>query len=257
MTGDLYHADHGGFLGNWLPPEAMAARVVQHCIACLPGSERAAVAVDLVREARSLRFAAACYSWMRAFGSSRNDGTAPLTEEEEGEVAAALGARLDSEHRRQALYRWEPSSERRALLEWWGITLGQDHTSADLARRFAAAPGEAVESLLPFRSHGWMVESGLPTPDMVSQHDYEAAVHLADPEVLMAPLQQLYGQELGTDDQYRAPTFGTEGQATAHQFARQYRLALDRAARAAEGAIPGPDEPGDLGEEAPPGALPE
>lgn len=224
-TGAAYPATESGLLGSWGSPAAAAGRVVNQCLRRVPAGERVALALEVVTTTPSLRFAAACYQWLRALGTQREEGTATVSAEEEERVRVALGARLDAEHQAAPLYRREPAADRRALLTWWGIGTSIERTRVDLAGRFVADPGEAVAFLLPFRSHGWMVESGLPTPDRLDRNDYEAAARLADPQVVMDALRRAFGDDIGAYDEYSPPTFGSVEEATAHQFARCHRLA--------------------------------
>jgi KAP family P-loop domain len=243
-TGDLYLAD-GGFFGDWVSTVAGAARTLNHSLRRLPPSERTALAGEAVTTTPSTRFAVASYQWLRALGTERADGTATLTEAEEESVRVALGARLDAEHQAIPLYRSEPASDRRTLLAWWGIATSKAHTEADLTQRFQADASVVSEFLLPFRSHGWSLESGLPTPDMLEHNDYDSVAALIDPAMVLTTLEVVYGRHLGEGDPYTQPSFTTAAEAAAHQFARLHRRAIARAnqaANATEGA--GADEDG-------------
>lgn len=230
-TGDLYRDDPNEFLGGFVSPEASAARVIRRCLMRLPYGERVPLALEVVEGTPSLRFATACYRWIRALGTERSDGTAPLTEADEAHVKETLGVRLDTQHQQCVLYRWDPAEERRTLLDWWGICTGADYTRSNLASRFAAEPRDAAEFLLPFKSHGWGMESGLRTPDRMAENDYDAACRLADAEVVMTALGRIYGDDIGTFDEYNPPSFTTDEEAVAHQFARHHRIAQSRAGR--------------------------
>jgi len=111
----------------------------------------------------------------------------------------------------------------------------KDRARADLAARLLADPRQVVELLLPFRSHGWGLDTGLPTPDILGEHDYEALTKLVDPHVLLSALQQVYG-EVGSDAEDRRRVVATEEGALAQQFVYQHRRAMEIRARQTDAA---------------------
>ncbi len=223
-TGEDY-GNEGGLFGSFLSPAASAGRVVRRCVQRLAPDARETLALDIVNGTPSLFFAAMCYRMLRAYEKEVVEGTAPLTEETWRRVGEVFGHRLESEHLREPLYRRSPINEARTLLTWWAILQGRSHVDTDLAKRLGAEPAEAAAFLLPFRSHGFVMETGLRTPDVISREDYKSVAELTDPVQLFDALVRVYGNAVGLYEEFSLLSWGSDEEAVANQFAFAHRVA--------------------------------
>ncbi|MBA3655731.1 MAG: hypothetical protein H0W69_00085 [Gemmatimonadaceae bacterium] len=237
-SGDLF-SDEGGFLGGWLSTGATAARVVRACVARLGTEARAALLRELVESRAPLRFAISIYEWARSTETQRSKETCLLTDLEEETLRSILGSRLQSEHEREALFCRQPLADRRKSLDWWGRSTSTQNVRTSLSSAVSEDANNAVSIILPFQSHGWIMETGLPTPDQFSHHDYDAVARIADPIEILAAVKRLYGDAIESFDLDSPRTFASEGERVAHHFAYQHGRALQRAAHAES---QGPDD---------------
>ena len=182
----------------------------------IPAEQRASIAVGVIADAETLNCACDCARWLGA-----GDGTREpiLTDEEEKQMQAALGMRIEAYLTAQPTAIWilEPKDAGK-YLAWWERVSGPGPVGAYMSRQFqedSASIFELMKSCLPT---GWGMTTGLPIGSSFDRDIYNAISRVIDPAVVAAALQKIYGEEELAAPNYRLPLREPRERRLAHQF---------------------------------------
>jgi hypothetical protein len=150
----------------------------------------------------------------------KGDGTRELTitEEEEKQMLAALGMRIEAYLTAQSKAIWilEPKNARK-YLAWWQRASGSDPVRAYTSKYVKENPASIFELMKSYLPTAWGMTTGLPVESEFDRDTYNSVSSVIDPATVAAVFQQIYGDELATPN-YRLPLREPRDRRLAHQF---------------------------------------
>ena len=216
-----------------MQPLMEAVICVSQLMRRIPAEERVSIAIKVMADAETLKFACDCARWLSA-----GDGTREpvLTDEEEKQMQAALGKRIEAYLTAQPKAVWilEPKNAG-TYLSWWERVSGPGLVRAYTSRQVTEDPASIFGLMKSYPPMGWGMTTGLPIESSFDRDTYDSVSGVIDPEAIAAALQMIYGEELATPN-YRLPLREPRERRLAHQFMFVYNKVL-----AEQAQIIGPD----------------
>jgi hypothetical protein len=223
----------------FMQPQMQAVICISHLMRRIPAEERASVAIGVIANAATLDFACDCARWL-----GKGDGTREpiLTDEEEKQMQAALGMRIEAYLAAQPKPIWilEPKGAGK-YLAWWERVSGPSPVRAYTSRQVREDPTSIFELMKSYLPMGWGMTTGLPVESSFDRDTYNAVSRVMDPATIAATLQSICGEELATPD-YHLPLREPRERRLAHQFMFVHKKVL---AEQAEIKEPGNIEEGE------------
>lgn len=207
----------------FMQPLMQAVICVRQLMRRIPAEERASIAIGVMADAETLKFACDAARWLGA-----GDGTveAVLTDEEEKQMQAALGTRIELYLTAQPKAIWilEPKNAG-TYLSWWQRVSGPDPVCAYTSRQVKEDPTSIFELMKSYLPTGWGMTTGLPVESSFDRDTYNSFSGVIDPAAIAAALQLIYGEELATPN-YHLPRREPRERRLAHQFMFVYNKVL-------------------------------
>jgi hypothetical protein len=207
----------------FMQPQMQAVICISQLMCRIPAEERASIAIGVMANAETLDFACDCARWL-----GKGDGTREpiLTDEEEKQMQAALGMRIEASLTAQPKAIWilEPKDAGK-YLAWWERVSGPGPVHAYTSRQVKEDPTSIFEVMKSYLPMGWGMTTGLPVESSFDRDTYNAVSRVIDPATVAAALQQIYGEELTTPN-YRLPLREPRERRLAHQFMFVYNKVL-------------------------------
>jgi hypothetical protein len=207
----------------FMQPLMQAVICVRQLMRRIPAEERLPIATAAIMNAETLKFACDCARWLSA-----GDGTVEpvLTAEEEKQVEAALGTRIEVYLAAQPKAIWlvEPK-DAGTYLRWWERVGGPDPVRAYTARQVQENPANIFELMKSYLPNAWGMTTGLPVESSFDRDTYNSISAVIDPATVATTLQQIYGEELATPNYY-LPRREPRERRLAHQFMFVYNKVL-------------------------------
>jgi hypothetical protein len=204
-------------------PQMQAVICISKLMHRIPAEERASIAIGVVANAETIDFACDCARWL-----GKGDGTRELTitEEEEKQMLAALGMRIEAYLTAQSKAIWilEPKNARK-YLTWWQRASGPGPVSAYTSEHIKEDPASIFELMKSYLPTAWGMTTGLPVESEFDRDAYNSVSSVIDPATVAAALQQIYGDDLVTPN-YRLPLREPRERRLAHQFMFVYGKVL-------------------------------
>jgi hypothetical protein len=207
----------------FMQPLMQAVICVSKLMRSIPAQERASIAIGVMANAETLDFACDCARWLGA-----GDGTREpiLTAEEEKQMQAALGARIEAYLTAQPKAIWilEPNNAGKYLSRWQRVS-GPDPVRAYTSRQVQEYPASIFELMKSYLPNAWGMSTGLPVESSFDRDTYNSISAVIDPATVAATLQQIYGGELAAPI-YNLPLREPRERRLAHQFMFVYNRVL-------------------------------
>jgi hypothetical protein len=223
----------------FMQPQMQAVICISQLMRRIPAEERAPIAIGVMANAATLDFACDCARWL-----GKGDGTREpiLTDEEEKQMQAALGMRIEAYLTAQPKAIWilEPKDAGK-YLAWWERVSGPGPVRAYTSGQVKEDPTSIFELMKSYLPMGWGMTTGLPVESSFDRDTYNAVSRVMDPATIAATLQSIHGEELATPN-YRLPLREPRERRLAHQFMFVYKKVL---AEQAEIIEPGNTEEGE------------
>lgn len=137
----------------FMQPLMQAVICVSQLMRRIPAEQRASIAVGVMADAETLNFACDCARWLGA-----GDGTREpiLTDEEEKQMQAALGVRIEAYLTAQPKAIWTlETKDAGKYLGWWERVSGPDPVRAYTSRKVEEDPTSIFELMKSYLPMGW------------------------------------------------------------------------------------------------------
>lgn len=221
-NGDLLPRERG--MLTLLDTRGSAAILIADMLKRIPlGAERQSIAEQVIREASSVGFASECLRWIRHNDDSPEDRRV-LSNEGEKSLHELLSERIEVSNAEQPLFLTEPKDA--PTLYWlWCRETSDEHVREALRSQLKALPALVDPFLACFVGEAWGVESGIPRPADFERRQYDSVSMLVGAEYIAANLEERYGTELDSPEQY-PPESMEQARRIAHQFMNVHNYVL-------------------------------
>jgi hypothetical protein len=217
----------------FMQPQMQAVICISQLICRIPVGERASIAIGVMANAKTLYFACDCARWL-----GKGDGTREpiLTDEEEKQMQAALGVRIEAHLTAQPKAIWLLDAKNAGkYLAWWEGVSGPGPVHAYTSRQVKEDPTSIFELMKSYLPMGWGMTTGLPVESSFDRDTYNAVSRVMDPATVATVLRQIYGEELATPN-YHLPRREPRERRLAHQFMFVYNKVLAEQAQSTAAA---------------------
>ena len=226
-NGDRFPSPDNSFV-FFMEPQMQAVICISQIMRRIPAEERASIALGVMASAATLDFACDCARW---FG--KGDGTREqiLTDEEEKQMQAALGMRIEAylmAHPR-AIWILEPKDAGKYLALWERVS-GPGPVRAYTSRQVQEDPSSIFELMKAYLPNAWGMTTGLPVESSFDRDTYNSISAVIDSAKVAATLQQIFGEELAAPN-YHLPRREPRERRLAHQFMFVYNKVLAEQAK--------------------------
>jgi hypothetical protein len=191
-------APYGGLLPKEEGPWVFRTTVMQGAILIrklllrLSMSEREAAAVEIIKRAKPLPFAAECFHWMRYF-KNESQSERVISDASELVIAHPFVEQIREAALAAPLYASYGNDSPR-LFWCWKQYGSLNEMDAHLRRRLLEWPGAVDDFLSAFSGRAWGMESGVSRRSDFDRNAYDRVADLIEPEFIVERLVAKYGK---------------------------------------------------------------